>query len=299
MTDLLRSSLREFAAALQPAGITLMIVGGYGLVLRTEAVARTGERTLGGPAQWTRSTEDIDCFLGHSIITDAAKTERIRLVLEQLGYRAVTEHFLFERSVQTPTLRLVIRVDLMAPPVSDQELELVVSKGSRIRPVGYDKLHGRLTPEAVFADESPMTIDISADGSALMVHLPHAYPYLILKLFALRDGPTSKAPDRASRHALDMYMIWSTITEAELASSIMMRDKFAGHPIIVEAQSITSQLFAGPDAPAILSLRVDTLKSGVALEMASILEFQRDMRMMFRATSPQPFAADATPSGMS
>lgn len=283
MTDLLMAALRQLAAALQPDGIVLTVVGGYGLVLRTEAVRLTGERTLGGPVRWSRSTDDIDCFLGHSVITDATKTERIRLALEQLGYRAATEHFLYERTVQTGTRAVVVRIDLMAAPVPAEDADRVVASDLRIHPVGYDRLHGRVTPGAALVDESPMSLDISSSGTALIVNLPHAYPYLILKLFALRDGPASRRPERAARHALDMFTIWATITEAEYLSGLALREKFAAHPIVSEAREIASTLFAGLDAPAILSLRVEARDSDILLETATIDAFQRDILMMLGA----------------
>lgn len=277
MTDLLKDSLGELAERLQPFGIRLTIVGGYGLVLRVEAVQASGVQTLGGPAPVSRSTEDIDCFLGTAIITDGMQTQRIRTVLDDLGYVAATEHYLFTRTVTTEHATLTLRLDLMAAPIRGELANRVKIKHKRIRPTTYDGLHGQITPEAEFIEDQAMAIDISPDKSGLMVNLPQAFPYLVMKLFALRDGPTSKDPTKARRHALDMFTIWATMTEPELIAAEALREKYETHPLMVQVRAITAELFEGRDPAALLSMRIAARESGILLDEALIPQFTDDI----------------------
>lgn len=277
MTDLLKDALRELAAHLRPFGIRLTIVGGYGLLLRVEAIHSGGLRTLGGGAPVSRSTDDIDWFLGAATITDSTQTRRIRETLTELGYSATAEFLLFQRTVQGAQAPLTIKLDLMAPSIEGDLAGRVKVSGTRIRPNEYPGLHGRLTPEAVFIDGNVMEVDISHDGSGLLVNLPQAFPFLIMKLFALRDGATSKDPLMADRHALDMFSIWSTITETELTASELLSNTHASHPLMPEVREVTSSLFAGRDPKGLQSLRRAARASGVALDAALVQAFTRDL----------------------
>ena len=286
MTDLLKDSIRELAVRLQPFGIRLMIVGGYGLVLRVEGIQHSGVRILGGRAPVSRSTEDIDCFLGAAIISDGMKTQQIRTVLDDLGYVAETEHFLFTRAIKTDHATLTVRLDLMAAPIEGELAERVKISGPRIRPKAYDGLHGRLTPEAVFIEDGTMEIDISADQSGLIVNLPQAFPYLIMKLFALKDGPTSKDPAKARRHALDMFIIWTTMTEPEFIAAEALREKHKTHPLMADVRAITATLFGGRDPAALQSMRIAARESGIQIEESLIPLFAADIVSLLGDRSP-------------
>ncbi len=277
MTDLLKDSIRELAVRLQPFGIRLMIVGGYGLVLRVEGIQHSGVRILGGRAPVSRSTEDIDCFLGAAIISDGMKTQQIRTVLDDLGYVAETEHFLFTRAIKTDHATLTVRLDLMAAPIEGELAENVKISGPRIRANTYARLHGRLTPEAVFLEDGAMELDISADQSGQMVNLPQAFPYLIMKLFALRDGPKSTDPRTAHRHALDLFTIWSTMTEPEFIAAEALRAKYETHPLMTDVRAITADLFKGRDPAALLSMRIAARESGISLDEALVPQFAADI----------------------
>lgn len=74
MTDILRVALRELVRRLEPQGIIPFVIGGYGLVLRTNVIAASGQRTLGGNTPVTRSTEDIDLVLSEAFISDPVHT---------------------------------------------------------------------------------------------------------------------------------------------------------------------------------------------------------------------------------
>ena len=66
MTDELRTALVDLLHELDPAGIKLMLGGGYGLFLKQEHLAREGTRTLIPPQGWpeARATNDIDLSFG-------------------------------------------------------------------------------------------------------------------------------------------------------------------------------------------------------------------------------------------
>jgi hypothetical protein len=165
----------------------------------------------------------------------------------------------------------------MAPPIRGELASRVKIKHKRIRATTYDGLHGQLTPEAEFTEDEAMVLDISPDQSGLMVNLPHAFPYLVMKLFALRDGPTSKAPTKARRHALDMFTIWATMTESEFNTAGALRERYTAHPLMAEVRGITSDLFAGRDPAALQSMRLAARESGIHIDDALVPEFADDI----------------------
>lgn len=89
------------------------------------------------------------------------RSQRIRTVLDELGYVSATEHYLFSRTVRTDHATLTLRSDLMASPIRGELASRVKIKDKRIRATTYDGLHGQLTPEEEFIEDEAMVIDIS------------------------------------------------------------------------------------------------------------------------------------------
>jgi len=111
----------------------------------------------------------------------------------------------------------------------------------------------------------------------LIVNLPHAFPYLVVKLFALRDGPTSNAPTNARRHALDMFTIWATMTEPEFIAAKAFREKYLASPLMAEVRGITSDLLTGRGPAALQSMRLAARESGIHIDDALVPEFADDI----------------------
>ncbi len=115
MVDPLREELRALARDLQRHDISLIVGGGYGLVLRAEMMAESGSRTLIPDLPGARSTEDLDIFLKAEVISNSAKTGPIREALDRRGYEPVVKHFQFEREVDYMSRTRKVKVDLFRP----------------------------------------------------------------------------------------------------------------------------------------------------------------------------------------
>lgn len=262
--DPLGDTLCALAEKLQPAGIELIIGGGYGLVLRAgllAADARTGR--YGFPIT-ARATSDIDCFLSTHIIIDGAKTQRIAIALEELGFTARESYFIFERTVDIRGRRETLQVDLLASDVSPEYDDLVYRKGDRrIRPKTYGNLHARLTPAAATVEHGCTRTDISPDGRGVFVVVPHPVSFIVMKLFAFRDRFESMNPDMqgdAPYHAFDVFVVLASVDAAEWDQGRAILNAPGVNTIITEARGIIQQYFK--DVYAIGVVRLVEYASG-------------------------------------
>lgn len=241
-------------------------------MLKARHLQATNARTI-RQVPLTRSTEDVDCFLSSEIITDPSQTEAIRNALDQLGYAVITEHFQFERSVDYEGHKLKTRFDFLAAPLDD---ERVKTKGYRTRARAFPRLHAHVTPEAFPIESSPIAIGL--DGSeTINVYIPHPFAYLILKLFALRDGLADDRANDAKYHALDMFTIWTMITEDELEQIPELRSRYGDHPIMQEASIIVRELFADPLAPGTLAMRTQARDQNIVVSDTDLISFLFDL----------------------
>ena len=279
MTDILRVALRELVRRLEPQGILLFVIGGYGLVLRTNAIAASGQRTLGGNTPVTRSTEDIDLVLSEAFISDPVHTKQIRATLTDLGYTVVTgrENFQFEKAVALSGRSQSIKIDWHTGPVSDENAGKVKVAGRRTRPKHIKGLHAHTTNEAVFVEDSAMSINVADDDSPAIVRVPHPFAYLMLKLFALNDVERKDVPSDHYHHALDMFTIWATITEREYDEALLLREKHADNAIARDARAMMTKLFDSDGAYGILALKVAAQEAQVELKESSIERFRTDL----------------------
>jgi len=87
--DPLLNQLRQFAEKLAEKNISLIIGGGYGLLLKANHIQRIGVRTRLEQIPIARSTSDIDVFLTTEIISDRNNMAAIRQALDELDYSAV------------------------------------------------------------------------------------------------------------------------------------------------------------------------------------------------------------------
>ncbi|MBA3634359.1 MAG: hypothetical protein H0W58_16355, partial [Acidobacteria bacterium] len=207
--DPLREQLRLLARELQNDSIKLILGGGYGLVLKTEYIRRTGVATRFEKIPQARSTNDLDLFLSVEIITSAEKIEKIRDALKKLKFEPVSPFFQFRLPVVFEGQDLPVKIDLLAaPPETEAERKLVKINRPRIRPKKAKNIHGYLTEEAITIEENLLAIDISEnEEQPLKIYLPHPFSYLIMKLFALRDRLEDEEKDFGAYHAFDIYRI--------------------------------------------------------------------------------------------
>ncbi len=265
MIDPLREELRALARDLQRRDISLIVGGGYGLVLRTELIMKSGSRTLVPDFPGARSTEDLDIFLKAEVISNSAKTGPIREALDRRGYEPVVRHFQFEREVDYMNRTRKVKVDFLAAPVPVDLSAHVRTDSVRVRPRDGKGLHAHLTPEALTVEESMTAIDIGEDDERLTIYLPHPFSYLLLKLHALRDRLDREDTDYGRHHAFDLYSTIATMTEQEWEESARIKEKYRGTRQVVEARRIASDLFADSRATGALRLQEHARSAGYDL----------------------------------
>lgn len=278
--DPLRDALCELVRELQPAGIKLIVGGGYGLVLRASHIQSTGARTLRTAIPMIRGTEDIDCFLQSEIITNAGSTKAIRSALDRLGYEPKVPHMQFIRTTTRDGVEANTKVDFLAGPLSEEDNGKVQLNAMRMRPKAYNKLHAYFTPEAFSIEENLLEIDVSQDRSGLFVYLPHPFSYLVLKLNALRDRIDQG--ERGKYHALDLFTVWSMITEAEWEEAAQMRDRFAGNQMLLAAAHALD-LFASSTSIGSITVKEQARRQGIDPTDEDIASFAADLRVLLVA----------------
>jgi hypothetical protein len=111
------------------------------------------------------------------------------------------------------------KVDLLVGPLGQFRERLRV-KGVCARPTGTIKLHAHTVEEAIHIDESPVSVTISgtrSDGkpAEAQVHVPQAFTYLMMKLFAFRDRKEDEDKHLGRHHALDLYTIVAMQVESD------------------------------------------------------------------------------------
>lgn len=256
--DPLRDALAALAAVLAPAGIPLIIGGGYGLVLREESLLRQQRENRYGVLARVRSTEDLDCVLGLDIITDGAKTRRIRHALAELGYASVESYWAFARTIDWHGTPQTIRVELMAPDVTGPRAALV-HRGSalRIRPASYDQLHARRNPAAITVEQRLTPVNIGGSAEVITVLIPHAASFLLMKVFAFRDRWISEENgdrERAPYHAFDMFMLLATMDRGEWEEAVGILRSEAAAAVVAEAGAIVRQYFKSANSEGVVEM---------------------------------------------
>src|ERR1700730_15588585 len=87
--DPLLASLLDLLHELEGRGVPITVGGGFGLYLKRQHLARTGERTLFDELPEPRSTNDLDLFLRAEVIADLARTRGVADAIRRLGYTVV------------------------------------------------------------------------------------------------------------------------------------------------------------------------------------------------------------------
>jgi hypothetical protein len=281
--DPLLNQLRQFADKLVEKNISLVIGGGYGLLLKAKHIQSNGARTRLEQIPIARSTGDIDVFLTTEVIVDKNKMAAIRQALDELGYSPVpgAEYYQFFREVVIAGVPRNLKFDFLAAPVPSEEAKKVKADVRRIRPRGPTEtpMHAHTTPEAVTIEEHLSSVDIGEAGQPIEVFLPHPFSYTLLKLFALRDQIDNKVKQLGRHHAFDIYTIWAMMTEEEFGQAEDLRRQYADVGAMPEAIEIAQALFVDENAKGMVRLKEHARIESV--ELVEIAEFMKDIRTLF------------------
>jgi len=281
--DPLLDQLRQFAERLAEKNISLVIGGGYGLLLKANHIQRSGARTRLDQIPIARSTGDIDVFLTTEVIIDKGNMAAIRKALDDLGYSPVpgAEFYQFFREVTIGGAKRNLKFDFLAAPVLGEQAKKVKADVRRIRPRGASEspMHAHTTPEALTVEEHLLAVDIGEGGERVEIFLPHPFSYVLLKLFALRDQIDNEAKEFGRHHAFDIYSTWAMMTEEELEQAEQLRGSYADVGIMPEAIEIAYAIFADENAKGVIRLKEHARFEKV--ELVEIAEFTEEIRTLF------------------
>jgi hypothetical protein len=256
--DPLLDQLRQFAEKLAEKNISLVIGGGYGLLLKANHIQRSGARTRLDQIPIARSTGDIDVFLTTEVIIDKSNMAAIRQALDELDYSPVpgAEFYQFFRKVTIGGAKRNLKFDFLAAPVLGEQAKRVKADVRRIRPRGAEaQMHAHTTPEALTVEEHLLAVDIGETEKRVEVFLPHPFSYVLLKLFALRDQIDKEAKEFGRHHAFDIYSTWAMMTEEQFAQAEQLHRTYADVGVMPEALEIAHALFVDENSPGMIRLK--------------------------------------------
>ena len=251
--DPLTITVLDLDAALG-GGANLMIGGGFGLYMKQLQLEKSGLKTLLPKSKWpqARTTQDIDLFLRAEIVADAAHMDRLRQVLDQLGF-IVEEDAKWMKFARDVGGRKVI-IDLMVGPLGEFESQ-TERHSIRVKPIGTSGLHARAANDAIGVEYEPIRLSLSDGTRSSEVLVPQAFPFALMKLGALRDRINDANKDEGRHHALDLYRIIAMLTEAEDDVAQMLAMRYSKDPVIAAAMRTIDELFVAPTGIGRIRLR--------------------------------------------
>jgi len=279
--DSLRGELTALARRLTRQGIVLTVGGGYGLVLKREYITRNGLRTRFADPPYTRSTNDVDCFLTADLISSGDTTRAIREALDDMEYAPVdrAKYYQFAKTINYHGAPTVLKFDFLAPPVTaPDQVANVKTDDRRIRPRSYAYFHAHTTPEALTVGAMPTMVDLGTATEPVIVQLPHPFTYLILKLHALADQVRDPDKDNGRYHAFDIYTTLALATEAEWKEMIDLRDRYSAAEPVMRANEIRADLFGEDTSLGLVRLREYTRTAQLHLAPDRLDELVVDLR---------------------
>jgi hypothetical protein len=275
----LTTTLLDLAYALR-GSIPLIIGGGFGLYLKQEHLRQSGERTLLDQLPQPRATNDIDLFLRVDVLVSLATMQQVANSLNSLGFRPVenAKYFQWQRIFVIGGVEREVKLDLLVGPLGENAGNLKTDKPPRVRPKGKLQLHAYHTVEALGIDQESKPMPISGlraggDDYGTEVFIPHAFTYLMMKLYAFDDRKEDETKDIGRHHAMDLYRIVAMMTEPEYQRTLELERAYAQDPRVGRARNIVATHFGTPTSLGVLRLREHNLyRDGLQIaEFTSVL----------------------------
>ena len=257
--DPLLASLLDLLYELRNTDIRLTLAGGYGLYLKHMCVAQSRQRVLISDIPPARSTSDLDIFLQTELFAHPRELRLVREALNQLGYIPKAPNWQF---VMPDSGIARLKIDLHARTPDPDAYPDLKNDSVRVKPTESVGLHGRHTPEAVTIEEFPLEIIVSgslanSESFQAPIYLPHAHPFLMMKLHAFRDQELEGRLDFARKHAIDVYTITALMTEVEYETCKKLSISYADHPAIISAAEIVRQYFSDDKSIGVIRFMED------------------------------------------
>ncbi len=248
--DPLLTSLLDLLGELGPEGPPITIGGGFGLFLKRRHLIATGKQTLFEQLPEVRSTKDLDLFIHAEVLADINRVREVREAIRRLGCAPVkkAEFLKWSRPILVGEVEQEVKIDMHVGPLGEFRSYLHI-KEFRARPKQKIDFHAHITEEAVSIEGEPLAVKVvgqRSDGTPCeaLVHVPRAFPYLMMKLHAFEDRREDPAQDLGGLHALDLYTIVGLMTEAEYTGAIRLGQEHADNPHVRNARRIVAQRFA-------------------------------------------------------
>jgi hypothetical protein len=242
--------------------LSLIVGGGFGLYLRQEQHRQSGERTLLRQLPEPRATNDIDLFVRMEVLVSAERVRVLQQEIEKLGFTPVggAEYFQWTR-INADGRQ--VKIDLLCGPIGEFSDQLYTNRLPRVQPKVPKKtlrFHARQTEEAIELDRRALPIVMAgpcSDGTASrsVVHVPHPFTYMLMKLFAFDDRKNDEEKDVGRHHVMDLYRIVAMMTETEYEDAITLGRSYRGDYRLERARRIVADHFDTPAALGVLRLR--------------------------------------------
>lgn len=291
MSDLpLKTALLDLLYETRETDLKLIIGGGYGIFLKRQHARENGARTLLQAWPEARSTNDIDLFLRPELLIRTELLEPLAPALERLGYKVIegAENFQFAKPGPTGGRDRSLKFDLLTGPRSRFAGARVRIDKICVRPRMSVGVHANFVDEALTLEEGLLPIRLvgmttAGQEHSAQVYLPHPLTFAMMKLFALRDRATGekRGGDDAKRygryHALDLYTVIATASEAEWDQALELRNRYRGEAVMVEAVAIVKELFANPTSLGMIRMQ----ESGYYRDDLQMTDFLEALHELF------------------
>jgi len=288
--DGLLRALAELVDALPQELPPFLVGGGLGLYLKQRALEERVDRgeTIIDGAFWppARSTEDLDLFLPTEVIVSAVHMTEIRETLDRLGYRPDVEHFQFVRDGVDGR----VKIDLLTTEIPSDQSKWVIVKPPRVRARGNVRLHAYLTREAIGIAAHPVEVTVevkrrNAPPRPLMIRVPNAFTYLLMKLHACRDRAARDHVERARHHAVDVYRIVAMMDRSEFDLIRALAIRFREHDAFAAAKDIVAQMFEATSSSGVLRAVEGAREAGIEVRDEERRVFVETLGALFGVTS--------------
>jgi hypothetical protein len=261
----LTTSLLDLLHELDGQDIPITVGGGFGLYLKRQHLEAVGQRLLFGRIPEPRATNDLDLFLRTEVLIDLERTRTVAEAIRRLRYSPVeaAKFLQWKREVVVAGVSQEVKIDILVGPLGDSRKALSVSM-PRVRPKGKIEFHAHAVEEAIRIEDGPLAITVTGQRSGgeqhtATVHVPQAFPYLMMKLHAFEDRKNKGQTDKARHHALDLYTIVGIMTEGEYERARDLAVVHVGNEYVKRPRAIVRDHFAGRTAVGLLRLQEHSL----------------------------------------
>jgi hypothetical protein len=258
----LQTALLDLLHEVRGTEIRLIIGGGFGIYLKMDHVRQLGLRTLLREWPEPRSTNDLDLFLRPDLLIESAKLKPLAEALAKLSYKVVpgAEKYQFVKLGPGGIQAGSIKIDILTGPQRSFQGTKVKTDARRIRPSPSVGIHAHPVDKVPTLLEGLLQEKLEGRLSSgksweAEIFLPHSYTFLMMKLFAFRDRVEDADKEFGRYHALDMYTILATTTEAEWRYALKLRDQQGNEPSMMQAGRLVSKHFSALDRFGMIRLR--------------------------------------------